>query len=50
MNIFKKAPMTFVYRSLFIEVLCLNLYLNRILVNVPNNRNYVLTRKCTEFN
>ena len=34
-----------------LQDICLNLYLNPIiLVYVPNNRNYVLTRKCTELN
>ena len=46
MNTFKKAPVTFVYKSHIFKPLPNPI----ILVYVPNNRNYVLTRKCIELN
>lgn len=51
MNIFKKAPVTFIYKSSFIGVHPIFEPLPKSHnFNVPNNRNDVLTRKCIEFN
>lgn len=51
MNILKKAPVTLVYRSMFIGVCPIFESLPKSHnFNVPNNRNYVLTRKYREFN